>query len=91
MFEREWYFDGFRLPEAPSHSETDSDDNPMFSMSNDKSILVLTNTNENRIGRYECRVVDQNGQIVMKAHHLLRKLLEPETTIIPTTSPSRGM
>ena len=60
-------------------------------MTEDKNTLMIKDVNENRIGRYECRVVDQNGQIVMKANHLLRKSSDPETTVIPTTSPTPGM
>ena len=64
-------------------------------MSEDKSVLMLNNVNEKRIGRYECRVVDQNGQIVMNSHHLIRlhitRLSHPEATNIPITLPTRGM
>ena len=60
-------------------------------MSEDKTTLTLKNAMEKRIGRYECKVLDQNGQTVMEAHHVLQKSLNPETTIIPQKVSSPGM
>ena len=91
MLERQWYFDGYRLPESRYHSETDSDTNPTFSMSEDKITLTLKNAMEKRIGRYECKILDQNGQTVMEAHHVLQKSLTTETNLIPQKLSSPGM
>ena len=60
-------------------------------MSEDKNTLMLKNAKEQRIGKYKCRVVDQDGQIVMEAHHLLQQLSYPEKTSIPINLPTRGM
>ena len=70
-----------RIPEAPSDNGIDDTNDSPFTISQNKTTLVVTNTNESLLGLYECRVVDQNYEAVTNVYHFLLNSSRPETTI----------